>query len=173
MRKVIIAAGIVLSIVPASAEDKPSLSASEKARVLKQIEAAQQSKLNAASSANASLKSQALSKGQAIDQTVKGKNAKVDKAAESLSWYYGKDLATAAGAAKKKQLEAQAAAEKQKIADDAKRRAAEHNAAANKAVQNINESVTGLKSQVAKKGEFGLQPKGTNLNVRNYGTTQK
>lgn len=138
-----------------------------------QIQSLEKSKLEAAQKANANIKREALRKGEAIDQSTRGKKERVDKAADSLSWYYGRDAATAAAAAKKRQLEAAAAAEKEKIAKEAKRRANEQSAAAQKSIQNIQESAAGLKSQVAKKGEYGLQPKGSSLHVRNYGTTNK
>jgi hypothetical protein len=45
-------------------------------------------------------------------------------------------------------------------------------AAAKKSVENITDSVKGLKSQVAKPGQYGLQPQGSNLHIRNYGTSK-
>lgn len=167
-----VALGLLVSACPSQAEDKtaPVLNPTERARLKRQIDSLAASKVQAAKSSNTNVKNQAIRDGKAIDQTVKQQKERVDKAADSLSWYYGRDLATAAGAAKKRQLEEAALAQKQKIAAEAKRRADLQNAAAQKSIQNIEESVTGLKSQVAKKGQYGLQPKGSNLNVRNYGT---
>jgi hypothetical protein len=170
MRKYI-ALALLLSttVCAAMADDKPVLSPAEKARLKAQVEALQKSKSDAAATANKAIKDAALGQGATIDEKTKKLKDRVDKDAESYSWYYGKDAATAAGATKKQHLQQEAQTEKDRIAAEARRRAAAQNAGAQKSIKNINDSVDGLKSQVAKKGQYGLQPQGSSLTVRNYG----
>ena len=165
--------GLSLTCSVALAEGKETVNAptdAERARVKAQVESLQKRKLQEAAAASQSVKNDALRKGKVVDENSAAvTRAKVDRAADSMSWYYGHDAAHVAGSAKKQELTHQAEAEKQKIAEEAKKRAALHAASSQKSADNINESVEGLKSQVSKDGKFGLQPTGTNLHVRNYG----
>jgi hypothetical protein len=139
------------------------LTESEKSRIKHQVDALQQSKIQTAEQANKGIKDAAVKQGQSIDQRVKQVQDQNNNTAKGMPWLSG------AAAQRNAALSAQAEAEKQKVAVEAKKRAAAQTAAAKKSVENINQSVDGLKSQVSKDGKFGLKPQGSNLNVRNYG----
>ncbi len=146
-----------------------ALTDAERAKLKAQVEAAQKTKMQEAERAKADIKRTAIKQGQAVDQQAKQAGDKIDHDVNGLSWVYGSKAASLAGQAKKQQISAEAAAEKQRIAKEALKRAAEKDAQAKKGADSIVETVQGLKSQVGKDGKFGLQPKGSSLNVRNYG----
>ena len=156
------------STAPQSAAPK-TLSDAERARVQSQIESLKQSKMERAHAAGEDIRKDAVRQGETIDKDLKQKHDRVDRYSNGMSWMYGPDAARAIGNAKKQQLTQQAAAEKAKIAREAQQKALRRAEAAKKSADNIDESVTGLKSQVSKDGKFGLQPQGSNLHVRNYG----
>lgn len=148
---------------------KNEMSESERAHAKAQVEALQKSKLQAAATAKANNKNAAIRQGQSVDEKVRNAHEIIDKQSASYSWIYGPEAAQRAGTATKQAVNARAAAEKQKIIKDAIKKAAVEDADAKRNVANINKSVEGLKSQVAKRGSYGLQPKGSSIYVRNYG----
>lgn len=160
---------LVLSCVnPADAQDEAT-----KARVKAQIEALAKTKRDAAASANKQDDKQVSRDKAGVDAKADAAKAKVDRASASFGWIYGPEASGAKGKEIKQQVDGVADAQKAKLAADAARRAATRNAAADKAVQSLVDSAKGLKSQIpTKKGEYGLQPAGSNLNVRNYGTSK-
>jgi hypothetical protein len=159
---------LMLLSMPASAQDEAT-----KARVRAQIEAAANAKRATAAAANKQDAGQVARDKSAVDAKAAAAKAKVDKASASFGWIYGPEHAGAKGDQLKQQVNAAADEQKAKIAADAARRAAQRNKAAEKQVQSLVDSAKGLKSQVpTKKGEFGVQPSGTNLHVRNYGTAK-
>lgn len=160
---------LITSGAAAFAEGNSDVTPEQKARIKAQMESLQKSKANAAASDNKAVKEQALRQGAAINKKAEQAKDRVNNAVDSMSWYYGHGASSAVGAAKKQQIDAEAAAQKAKIAAEAKARAAARNAAAAKSAQNIRDSVDGLKSQVSKNGQYGLKVEGTNLHVRNYG----
>ncbi len=158
-----------LQFSPALAEDSSSqLSDKEKERIKAQAQALKKSKLSESESFKKNIKQDALRQAEAIDQKVNQQSKFVDKAVENFSPRLGPEYANTLGTAKKQQLLDKANIEKEKIATEARKKAATKASIAKKNADNIDKSVEGLKSQVNKSGKFGLKPKGSSLYVRNY-----
>lgn len=149
--------------------DKKILTETERARINSQVEALKKSKMDEAANVNQNTKTDALRQGKAVDEKLKQQHQAVDDLTTNNTWLYGKELMHNAGQAKKQELDAQAQAEKDKIAKQAREKAEQQLNAAKKSAQSINQTVEGLKSQVSKDGKFGLQPKESNLHIRTYG----
>jgi hypothetical protein len=174
MRVLLLGLAVAVAVASPSAfagDSKASkaLTDAEKARIRAQVESLQKSKIDQAQKAQQDIKNNAIKKGQAVDSKLNQAKEQIDRDADGLSWVYGKNAASLAAKGKKQELKELADSEKAKIAAEAQRKAAAKAVAAKKQVESINDTVEGLKSQVGKDGKFGLQPKGSNLNVRNYG----
>jgi hypothetical protein len=165
---ILVIAGIYLSPALAHAQSQ-QLSDKERARIKEQVDALKNSKLKEAAAANQQVKQDALRKGVAIDQKINQQSEQIDRAAENIGPRFGTDFAKSLGDVRKQELQAKAKAEKEKIANEARKTGATNAGAAKKTVDDIDKSVEGLKSQVSKSGKFGLKPKGSNVYVRNYG----
>jgi hypothetical protein len=141
----------------------------DQARVKRQVESLQNSKIQAGQQANKLTTDAAKRKQAEIDKQHESDRAYVRKKTEEWGYVIGPDAAKHVGAARERELAAQAAAEKQKIAKHAEEKAARQQAAARKQAEGVKASVEGLKSQVSKDGKYGLKQKNSNLYVRHYG----
>jgi hypothetical protein len=146
-----------------------TLTSAEKARIEQQAKSLERSHIRAGQQAAKSTASEAQKKMQAVDKQHQADRDYVRKKTDEWSYVIGPDAAKQAGAASEKALDEQSAAEKNKIAKQAARKEEMQKAVAAKRAAGVNASVEGLKSQVSKDGKFGLQPKGSNLHVRQYG----
>jgi hypothetical protein len=157
---------LLLTAIPAQAKDNNAnaLSDAERAKIKAQVEALKQTKNKQAQDASNALRGKALKEGQQIDQTLNQHQQRIDNTVKHLPWLSGE------GQERKDAYKAEAERLKQKTAADAKKRAASQAAAAAKSAQNVQDSIEGLKSQVGAKGNYGLQPKGSSLYVRQYGS---
>lgn len=145
------------------------LTEAEKAKIRAQVEDLKKNKMDDADRANKAVKSDAVRQGQEIDKDVAVKHKQIENLAKNMTWMYGPDAMRHAAEVRKHQVNQQAQAAKDKIKADAQKKAAGQRAAAQRSADSVEQSVEGLKSQVGKDGQFGLQPKGSNLHVRNYG----
>lgn len=153
---------------PAVAQAPNQLTEKEKARIQDQVQALKNSKLKQGEIINKNTKNDAIRQGQNIDQKVDQANKNIDSAVDNYSSRFGNDFAKTVGNAKKAEIKQMGAAEKEKLANEARAKSARQAESAKKAAESIDESVDGLKSQVSKSGKFGLTPKGSNPYVRNY-----
>lgn len=170
MQRLIGIAVLVAALSSAAAAQEPQkLTEQEKAKIREQVQALKDSKLKEAEVQNKYTKEDALRQGQAIDQKLEKADKIIDKAVDNYSSRYGTDYARSAGNAKKQELKERADAEKQRIANEAKKRGATQNDSAKKTTNDIDQAVEGLKSQVSKQGKYGLTPKGSSIYIRNYG----
>jgi|AGTN01.1.fsa_nt_gi hypothetical protein len=164
---------ISLLISPASwAGETRVLTDAERARVQSQVDELSKNKLEQGETARKNIKDQALRQGKAIDQKLQQEKDRIDATAENLSGRYGVGLTSQVGNAKKRELDALAAAAKAKVAKDAQADTAKRQATAKKSADDVKTTVDGLKSQVSKGGKYGLKPHGSNLYVRSYGKDQ-
>jgi len=163
---------ILLCCQSSRADEKarePVLSDSERSRVQAQIDELAKNKLKQGEVARKNIKEQALHQGKLIDQRLQQDKHRIDTAVEDLSGRYGSDVVNQIGNAKKRELEARANAQKSKVAADARADAARRQSSAKKSAEGVGQTVDGLKSQVSKKGKYGLKPHASNLYVRTYG----
>jgi hypothetical protein len=164
-----LAAGFLALTLMQAANAAPALTDTERAKVKGQMQALQSSKLQDAARSGAAIKDSALRQGDVINQDLSKKQQYIDQKREEWSYVIGPNGAKAVADSKKNAVAASAQEQKEKIAKTALEKAAKQQAAAKKSVENIQQSVEGLKSQVAKDGKFGLKPTGDSLHVRQYG----
>lgn len=172
MRILTLALLLTISCTHASAQGTDSgktLNEAERARVKSQVDALQRAKLQGAEQSGKAVKEAATRQAQAVDKQHEQARHYVDKTAEQWSYVVGPQAAKSAAEARQRSLAQEAQSQKDKINRAANEKAATQKAAAQKYANNVNQSVEGLKSQVSKGGKYGLQPKGSNLYVRQYG----
>ena len=146
------------------------LSEAEKAKIKAQVEALQKANLKAGEASEKAINQRAAQQTQAIGQEHAAKNAQIDKKVQEWSWVVGPDAAKVGGDARKKAITEQMRAEQAKVLRDAQDAAAGKQTAAKQKAAGVTQTVKGLKSQVSADGKYGLQPKGSSLYVRQYGT---